>query len=91
LPTVADNPTRCRSRCASEFEVTGLILLATLLVLAILEHWFLVLPVPVDKLWSWGLKSHKTGHPVASSKTPVEPGGGHFFGAAPSVFRQVLI
>jgi putative photosynthetic complex assembly protein 2 len=56
---------------ASEFEVIGLILLATLLVLAILEHWFLVLPVPVDKLWSWGLKSHKTGHPVASSKTPL--------------------
>ncbi len=34
---------------------TGLTLLATLLVLATLEHWFLVLPLPVNELWRWGL------------------------------------
>lgn len=34
---------------------TGLTLIATLLVLATLEHWFLVLPLPVNELWRWGL------------------------------------
>jgi putative photosynthetic complex assembly protein 2 len=33
----------------------GLTLVATLLVLATLEHWFLVLPLPVNELWRWGL------------------------------------
>jgi hypothetical protein len=27
--------------------------------LAILEHWFLVLPLPSEKLWKWGFKSHE--------------------------------
>ena len=25
--------------------------------LAVLEHWFLVLPLPSEALWSWGLRS----------------------------------
>jgi putative photosynthetic complex assembly protein 2 len=37
------------------FEVVGLILVATLLALGILEHWFLVLPVPDEALWRWAL------------------------------------
>lgn len=44
---------------ASRFEAAGLTMISSLLVLAILEHWFLVVPVPVDKLWRWsqgGLK-----------------------------------
>jgi putative photosynthetic complex assembly protein 2 len=45
---------------AAEFEAVGLTLLATLLTLAILEHWFLVLPVPDAALWSWGLRSRKS-------------------------------
>lgn len=36
-------------------QVVGLILLATLLSLAILEHWFLVLPLPDEALWAWAL------------------------------------
>jgi putative photosynthetic complex assembly protein 2 len=39
---------------ASAFETAGLFLVATLLLLAILEHWFLMLPISVDALWSWG-------------------------------------
>lgn len=42
---------------ATPFAATGLTLIATLLALAILEHWFLVLPVPDAALWSWGLRS----------------------------------
>jgi hypothetical protein len=32
-------------------------LVATLLSLAILEHLFLVLPLPFENLWRWGLRS----------------------------------
>ncbi len=34
-------------------------LLSVLMGLAILEHWFLVLPLPSEKLWKWGFKSHE--------------------------------
>jgi putative photosynthetic complex assembly protein 2 len=46
---------------AGGFEAVGLTLVTTLLVLAILEHWFLVLPLPVNALWAWGLRS-RAGH-----------------------------
>jgi len=32
-------------------------LLATILTLGILEHWFLVVPLPVNAIWQWGLRS----------------------------------
>jgi len=37
------------------FGQTGLLLVLTLLCLGILEHWFMVLPVPVDLMWRWSL------------------------------------
>jgi putative photosynthetic complex assembly protein 2 len=40
------------------FTAVGLTFLATMMILANLEHWFLVLPIPVEKLWNWSLKSH---------------------------------
>jgi putative photosynthetic complex assembly protein 2 len=46
------------------FEVVGLTLLATLTVLAILEHWFLVLPLPFEALWHWGLRSRAAQAPA---------------------------
>lgn len=39
------------------FEATSLTFVATLLTLAVLEHWFLVLPLPSEALWAWGLRS----------------------------------
>ena len=39
------------------FEATALTFAAILLSLAILEHWFLVLPIPSETLWNWGLRS----------------------------------
>ncbi len=42
---------------ASAYEVTRCSLLATLLMLAVLEHLFLVLPLPTESLWQWALKS----------------------------------
>jgi putative photosynthetic complex assembly protein 2 len=35
------------------------LLLATLLALGVIEHWFLVLPLPSEMLWSWGLSSRR--------------------------------
>ena len=42
---------------ASSFDAASLCLLGSLLSLAILEHWFLVLPLPSEELWKWGLRS----------------------------------
>ena len=43
------------------FEATGLTFAGTLLSLAILEHWFMVLPLPSEALWNWGLRSRGAG------------------------------
>jgi len=48
------------------FQITGLALVSALLALAILEHWFMVLPLPTDKLWQWGLR----GTAPQASRTP---------------------
>lgn len=41
------------------FEAAGFTLLATLMALAVLEHWFMVLPLPAEALWTWGLASRE--------------------------------
>lgn len=49
----------------SGFEAVGLTLLATLLALAILEHWFLVLPLSDTALWRWALEARERGRSTA--------------------------
>jgi hypothetical protein len=44
---------------AAGFGGTALILTATLLALAILEHWFLVLPLEDGALWNWALDARE--------------------------------
>lgn len=39
------------------FDATGLALVSSLLCLAILEHWFMVIPINGAKLWQWALDS----------------------------------
>lgn len=46
------------------FDAVSLGFLATLLSLAVLEHWFLVLPIPADVLWKWGLGSRSSRQPI---------------------------
>lgn len=58
---------------ASPGETVGLTLLAVITALAVIEHWFLVLPLPTAKLWSWGLASHAQDHEVQSSTMPDRP------------------
>ena len=44
---------------AGSFEQIGLWLVATLAVLAVLEHWALVLPIPDSALWAWAQQKSK--------------------------------
>lgn len=41
---------------SESFRSVGLTLVTALLALAVLEHWFLVLPVPDEALWTWAFK-----------------------------------
>lgn len=49
---------------ATAHEVVGFTILTTLMALATLEHWFLMLPLPSAALWQWSLPARKTA-PVA--------------------------
>ncbi|WP_292531093.1 putative photosynthetic complex assembly protein PuhE [Methylocystis sp.] len=40
----------------TDFELVGSTILATLMALAVAEHWFLVAPLHANALWSWGVK-----------------------------------
>ncbi len=42
---------------ADAFTSVGMTLVATLMALAIFEHWFLVIPLPTAFLWRWGLRA----------------------------------
>jgi putative photosynthetic complex assembly protein 2 len=60
---------RAISSGGDSFNATGFSLLATMMVLAILEHWFLVLPISATRIWNamwqWSLISRG-----GSPKTP---------------------
>ncbi|WP_421709502.1 putative photosynthetic complex assembly protein PuhE [Algihabitans sp.] len=43
------------------FETIGMVLVATLLLLAVVEHWFLVLPLRDAALWRWALRDAAPG------------------------------
>ncbi|MDM0113804.1 putative photosynthetic complex assembly protein PuhE [Variovorax sp. J22R133] len=47
------------AEAVSAFDATALTFAGTLMSLAILEHWFLVLPLPSEQLWTWGLRSRQ--------------------------------
>jgi hypothetical protein len=55
-------------------------LLATLVALGALEHWFMVLPVPVVDLWRWSVRAppvveERAPEPAAKPVLSVIPGG----------------
>jgi putative photosynthetic complex assembly protein 2 len=39
------------------FAATGYALMTSLLSLALLEHWFMVLPLPSERMWKWAMRS----------------------------------
>ncbi len=53
-----------RAAMAEGGEAIAFAFLSAFMALAILEHWFLVLPWPSEKLWKWGMRSHLTRLPV---------------------------
>lgn len=55
-------------------SAVGLTLVATLLALAILEHWLLVLPLPDEALWAWALPPRETPDASDSGRPPSELG-----------------
>jgi len=60
---LGDMATRTLHAVPGSFEATAWLFIATLMFLAILEHWFLVLPIPAAALWEWGLHQKKTASP----------------------------
>jgi putative photosynthetic complex assembly protein 2 len=52
------------AQAPTDAALIGHILLAALTALALLEHWFMVLPLPDQKLWRWML-------PAATDPTPI--------------------
>ena len=61
------------STAGDEFAQTGFILLTTIMVLAILEHWFLVMPISATSLWNglwqWSLASRgERGRPQPTAR-----------------------
>ena len=59
----------------SDAVFIGFVLLAALTVLATLEHWFMVLPLPDQKLWTWMLPTMppRRGKPVTTVVTAPVP------------------
>lgn len=49
--------TRAMQAVPGSFEHAAALFIAALMTLALLEHWFLVLPLPVNALWAWSLSS----------------------------------
>jgi putative photosynthetic complex assembly protein 2 len=67
---------------AVPFEATGFTLLGVLMTLAILEHWFLMVPLPIAALWGWSLRSRRT---VPATRIEVVTG---FLGAGKTTFLR---
>ena len=76
---------RALSPAATDFELTGYLFLGGLMALAILEHWFLMLPLPSAMLWNWSLKAR----PVRGSFDLDIVGG--FLGAGKTTYIRRLL
>jgi putative photosynthetic complex assembly protein 2 len=63
----------------SAAEAAGYVFLGTMLGLAVLEHWFLVLPIPSVLLWAWSLREEARGKVrrawTAPLLAPCDPAG----------------
>lgn len=55
-----------------EFSRANATILAMLVTLGVIEHWFLVLPLPFERMWSWAMDKPTTTslppHPTSSSQ-----------------------
>jgi putative photosynthetic complex assembly protein 2 len=76
---------RALSPAAGPFETNGYMFLGAMMTLAILEHWFLVVPLPTTALWNWSLKSR-----VAPKTFDVDIVAG-FLGAGKTTYVRRLL
>jgi putative photosynthetic complex assembly protein 2 len=59
---------------AAEFETAGLLLLASLLALALIEHAFMMVPMPISRLWGFASGANSSLTAETNLKTsPVKP------------------
>ncbi|RIA56728.1 putative photosynthetic complex assembly protein PuhE [Dichotomicrobium thermohalophilum] len=65
------------------WEAVGAVFLGTLLALAVLEHWFLVLPIQATALWQWALDAQRTRRRKNASVAPGEVEGDDLFQVLP--------
>jgi putative photosynthetic complex assembly protein 2 len=56
----------------SSADAIGFTLLAAILILGIVEHWLMLLPLPFELLWSWGMRSRAASPPDVAIVHPVE-------------------
>jgi putative photosynthetic complex assembly protein 2 len=50
------------------FDVAGFSLLGAMISLAVLEHWFMVLPIPSEVLWRWSMRQDERRLSTAQTK-----------------------
>ena len=62
-----------RAAAAEAARATGLTFIAVLLVLAIIEHWFLVLPLPTAALWNWSLRARQERRAASDTLLAARP------------------
>ena len=55
---------------STPFDIVGLTLVSTLFALGVVEHWFMLLPLPAITLWGWGMRS---GFPPEDATMKQEP------------------
>ncbi len=67
---------RAGSPDAGAYLTTQYVLLATMVILGVIEHWFLVVPVPFEELWSWYLRARSKAPPLPmiAASDPVSAG-----------------
>jgi putative photosynthetic complex assembly protein 2 len=54
------------------FAIVSYALSISLLGLAVIEHWFMVLPLPSERLWSWAFRDDAGGRDGAMKRGIVE-------------------
>jgi putative photosynthetic complex assembly protein 2 len=58
----------------SPYDAVALTFVVTLLALAVIEHWFLVTPIPVTSLWGWSLGTHRSVRLAPAEPPPIADG-----------------
>lgn len=67
---------------ATGFDAVGYTLLATLMALAVIEHWFMILPIPAEALWRWSLDPAPVARPGETGTDNPTTGAGNVERAA---------